>query len=82
VAEGAGGGALDPAAVEALYHGLAAGPGEGPRFDLASFGSYLERQAAALHGRTGCTAVQFRLAEEDGKLKLKARPITGARGPQ
>ena len=82
VAEGAGGGALDPTAVEALYHGLAGGPGEGPRFDLASFGSYLQRQAAALHGRTGCAAVQFRLAEEDGKLKLKARPITGARGPK
>jgi hypothetical protein len=73
---------LDPAAVAALYDGLASGPGEGPRFDLASFGSYLERQAAAIHQKTGCTAVQFRLAEEDGKLKLKARPIAGAQAPR
>ena len=72
--------ALDPAAVEALYNGLAAGPGEGPRFDLASFGTYLQRQAAAIHGKTGCSAVQFRLAEEEGKLKLKARPVASPRG--
>jgi hypothetical protein len=77
--EGAGP-ALDPAAVEALYNGLAAGPGEGPRFDLASFGSYLRRQAAAIAGKTGCSAVQFRLAEEEGKLKLKARPIASPQG--
>jgi len=65
--------------VAALYHGLAGGDAgdkrEGPRFDLASFGSYLERQAAAIRVKTGCEEVQFRLAAEDGKLKLKARPL-------
>jgi hypothetical protein len=65
---------VDPAAVEALYQGLA-GRGEGPKFDLDSFQTYLARQAAALRERTGCTEVQFRLAREDGKLKLKARPV-------
>jgi hypothetical protein len=74
---------IDQDAVAALYNGLAAGAagGEGPRFDLASFGSYLQRQAAAIRERTGCDEVQFRLASEDGKLKLKARPARG-QGPR
>jgi hypothetical protein len=70
----------DPHAVAALYEGLttvggAGGNAEGPRFDLASFSSYLQRQAAAIREKTGCAEVQFRLAAEDGKLKLKARPV-------
>jgi hypothetical protein len=70
---------VEPEAAEALYQGLAAG-GEAARFDLDSFHSYLERQAAAIRAKTGCEGVQFRLAREDGKLKLKARPIR-APGP-
>jgi hypothetical protein len=70
--------AADPAAVTALYEGLAAG-GSGPRFDLASFDAYLQRQAAAIRAKAGCDDVLFRLAAEDGKLKLKARPVGGAR---
>lgn len=72
-------GGVEPEAAEALYQGLAAG-GEAGRFDLGTFHSYLERQAAAIRAKTGCEGVQFRLAREDGKLKLKARPI-GASGP-
>ncbi len=53
--------------------------GQGPRFDLATFGAYLERQAAAIREKSGCEEVHFRLATEDGKLKLKARPLSGAR---
>lgn len=68
-------GPVDLPAAEALYTALAAGSGGGPNFDLATFRTYLERQTAALRGKTGCAAVQFRLAEEDGKLKLKARPV-------
>jgi len=73
----------DPRAVAALYAGLTAagapgGGAEGPRFDLASFGSYLQRQAAAIRAKTGCAEVQFRLAAEDGKLRLKARPLSPA----
>lgn len=68
----------DPEAVEALYHGLASGPGDGPKFDLDSFEKYLSRQVAALREKTGCDQVQFRLAEEDGKVKLKARPVPRA----
>jgi len=67
---------LLPEMVEALYVGLAAGPTDGPRFDLASFETYLARQAAAIRTKTGCAAVQFRVTDENGKKKLKARPVT------
>ncbi len=60
-------------AAEALYEALARS--EAPKFDLDSFRTYLERQAVAIRTRTGCGQVQFRLADEDGKLKLKARPV-------
>jgi len=66
-------GAVEPEAAEALYQGLARS--EAPKFDLDSFRAYLERQAAAIRTRTGCGQVQFRLADEDGKMKLKARPV-------
>jgi hypothetical protein len=73
---------IDPEAVEALYQRLAAAPGDaGPRFDLDSFQTYLTRQAAAIREKTGCSQVQFRLAAEDGKLKLKARPVVAREGP-
>lgn len=72
------GGSVEPEAIEALYNGLASRPGDGPKFDLDSFEKYLARQVAALREKTGCDQVQFRLAEEDGKLKLKARPVPRA----
>jgi len=71
---------IDPAAAEALYQGLAAAPGDSPRFDLDSFQTYLARQVAAIRDKTGCSQVQFRLASEDGKVKLKARPIAPREG--
>ena len=74
------GGRFDPEAVEALYHGLAAGAADGPKFDLDSFEKDLARQVASLREKTGCDQVQFRLAEEDGKVKLKARPVTPRTG--
>jgi len=71
---------IDPQAAEALYQGLAANPGEGPRFDLDSFQTYLARQVSAIREKTGCSEVQFRLAAEDGKIKLKARPVAAREG--
>lgn len=71
---------VDPEAAEALYHGLASGPGDSPKFDLDSFQTYLVKQAAAIRSKTGCSEVQFRLAVEDGKTKLKARPVQGSQG--
>ena len=71
---------IDPQAAEALYQGLAASPGDAPRFDLDSFQTYLARQVTAIREKTGCTQVQFRLAAEDGKIKLKARPVAAREG--
>ena len=42
---------------------------------IDSFQTYLRRQTEAIRQKTGCDEVQFRVAEEDGKLKLKARPV-------
>jgi hypothetical protein len=71
---------IDPEAAEALYQGLAAAPGDSPRFDLDSFQTYLARQVAAIRDKTGCSEVQFRLSSEDGKVKLKARPVAPREG--
>lgn len=70
----------NPEAAAALYQGLAAAPGDSPRFDLDSFQTYLARQVAAIRDKTGCSEVQFRLASEDGKVKLKARPVATREG--
>ena len=67
--------ALDPSAVETLYHGLASGPGRGPKFDQDSFRGYLEKQVAAIRAKTGCSKVRFRLEPEGDRMKLKAKPI-------
>jgi hypothetical protein len=58
---------VNSGAVQALYTGLQRRPGEGPQFDLDSFRSYLRRQVSR--------EVQFRVLEEDGKMKLKAKPL-------
>lgn len=71
---------IDPEGAEALYQGLAAAPGGAPGFDLDSFQTYLTRQVAAIRDKTGCAEVQFRLSPEDGKLKLKARPVARREG--
>jgi len=71
---------IDPEAAAALYQGLAAAPGDSPRFDLDSFQTYLARQVTAIREKTGCSQVQFRLASEDGKVKLKARPVAPREG--
>lgn len=62
-------------AVKALYEGLSRGAGKGPRFDLDSFERYLERQVTSIRKKTGCSRVQFRLAREGDKMKLKAKPV-------
>lgn len=72
---------LEPEALEALFAGLHRNNPSPPRFDLDSFGNYLRGQLAAIQQRTGCAEVQFRVANEDGKLKLKARPLSGGQRP-
>ena len=70
---------IPEAAAEALYRGMVAA-GEGPRFDVATFQSYLGKQVDAIRQKTGCEQVQFRIAVEEGKMKLKARPLVTPKG--
>jgi hypothetical protein len=46
--------------------------------DLDTFTSYLARQHQLIRDRTGCSQVSFRIVEEDGKKKLKAKPVREA----
>jgi hypothetical protein len=46
--------------------------------DLGAFTDYLARQHQLIRERTGCTKVSFRIVEEDGKKKLKAKPVREA----
>jgi len=69
------GGRVETEAAEALYTGLAAGPGGSPGFDLESFRTYLEQQVGAIREKTGCERVRFRLEPDGERMKLKARPL-------
>lgn len=70
-------GPVGDADARVLYEGLARDAAHPPQFDLASFRTYLQRQADAIRAKTGCSEVRFRLAEEGGRIKLKAKPIGG-----
>lgn len=61
---------LDPEATKALYSGLPS-----PSMSLEKFHGYLGRQAEAIRAKTGCSEIQFRVAVQDGKLRLKAKPV-------
>ena len=64
----------DVASAKALYDGLHEASGK-PKMDLERFRTYLDRQTAAIRQKTGCREIQFRVAVENGKMKLKAKPI-------
>lgn len=69
-----GGGEVTADAAEKLYQRLARG-GNAPRFDLETFRLYLSRQLTTIQAKTGRAAVEFRIAEEDGQMKLRARAV-------
>lgn len=69
---------LEGDAVEALFAGLVQRNGKSPTMDLDTFRNYLQRQVAQIRDKTGCEAVQFRVATEEGKVKLKAKPVGAA----
>ncbi len=77
--------ALPPGAIEALFQGLyGQGGGQGgAKIDLETFRAYVAGQLDTIRSRTGCAAVQFRVAQEDGKMRLKAKPVaaTTSAGP-
>jgi hypothetical protein len=70
---------VDPEAVEALFQGLVK-RNPGATMDLDTFRGYLEKQVTQIRGKTGCAAVQFRVVTEEGKVKLKAKPVGAAGG--
>lgn len=73
---------LEAGAVDALYQTLTrrmqtpAAAGAAPAMGLDTFRGYLSQQIESIRLKTGCEAVQFRIATEDGKLKLKAKPVS------
>jgi len=70
--------AADGGAVEALWSALAKA---GKRsLELDTFHTYLTRQIDEIRKTTGATAVQFRVVDEEGKMKLKAKPLAGDDG--
>jgi hypothetical protein len=66
---------LEADAIGSLYDALSRTQSGAPAMALDQFRTYLSRQIEAIRLKTGCEAVQFRLASEDGKLKLKAKPV-------
>jgi len=66
----------EPGAIEALWGGLAAA-GAGARIELEAFRGYIARQIAEIRSKTGSENVLFRVVQEEGKLKLKAKPLAG-----
>ena len=68
---------LEAGAVAALYRSLySASQGA----DFERFREYLANQLQGIREKTGCAAVVFRVASEDGRLKLKARPVQDEAG--
>ena len=73
---------LEAEAVDALYQTLTrrmqapAAASAAPAMGLDTFRGYLSQQIESIRLKTGCEAVQFRIATEDGKLKLKAKPVS------
>lgn len=63
-------------AVEILYKGLYLQSGNrNPSMDLEKFREFVDKQADAIRAKTGCSDIQFRVEVEDGKPKLKAKPV-------
>ncbi len=60
------------AAVQALYGSL---HNRNPGMSFEKFNAYIQRQADVIRTKTGCREIQFRIAVQDGKTKLKAKPI-------
>ena len=46
--------------------------------DLQAFTDYLSKQHELIRARTGCAKVSFRIVEENGRKKLKAKPVREA----
>ena len=63
-----------------LYASLYTDSAMAATIDFETFISYLESQRDLIRKKSGCARVQFRVAQEDGKRRLKARPATRSLG--
>lgn len=64
-----------PEAIQALYRELYNDDTPTAEANFQKFQTYLLGQMAAIRERSGCDEVKFRVASEDGQLKLKAKPV-------
>jgi len=48
---------------------------EKPSATVSSFEKFLEKQVSQIRSRTGCSSVQFRVIENNGRRSLKAKPL-------
>ncbi len=69
-----------PEALRALYAELY-GDEERDKADFNRFQTYLLGQVAKIRERSGCSEVKFRVTNEGGKVKLKAKPVQAVRLP-
>ncbi len=68
-----------PEAIKALYRELYQDDTPSAAARFARFQTYLLSQVEVIRQRSGCDEVTFRLATEDGAVKLKAKPVRQAR---
>ncbi len=66
-------------AVRCLYTELYKESGD--RTSMSGFRGFLEKKVTEIRERTGCSSVQFRVVEQDGKRSLKAKPIGRPKRP-
>jgi hypothetical protein len=48
---------------------------EQPAASIAGFEKFLEKKVAEIRSRTGCSSVQFRVIDNDGRRTLRAKPL-------
>jgi hypothetical protein len=65
----------DSAAEAALFRQLTRDPRAAAKLDPARFRNMIQQHVAAIKKKTGCREILFRVVIEDGKPKLKAKPL-------
>jgi hypothetical protein len=68
-----------PEAIQALYRELYNDDTPTAQSNFRKFHTYLLGQMNVIRERSGCDEVKFRVATEDGAVKLKAKPVRHAR---
>jgi len=64
-----------PEEIRSLFEQYNAKCDPGSKTDYPHFEVFVKRQFESIRERTGCRGVKFRIADEEGKIKLKAKPV-------